>query len=820
MFGHHTPDTRQPMIIRPCLLLALFLAVTAGAAAQQPAVDTGIACVSCVILQVPAASTATLDPSTRPLEGLTVVTDAADPAAREALAAIAAAGGEPGLVTAASAAVAPELLARAAVLIVLDLSDDDQVIFGLRTLATAARGARRGIRILAESDVPERARAYVDGRVERGPALARPAAKALVEASRQEGAAPALVTIEEVDWTALADFASQRAIGTEVVAAGTLTADQIVARHQAQRRRQEEIVRRTIARGTTTLLFEVPSFVAPVTVTAETVIYRQPGLTEMEQHNIRVNGASITGGSATSPPQLPLIEPERVGTPPLLITLNDAYTYSLAGRERSDTGDMYVVRFEPRDGGAASDPTRPGSSAHGRAWIDAASFALRRIETVQAGLQGPIVSSEQHERFAPFAVGAEQVWLPVEVRVYQRYEGAGHRTPIHRTIETPEHEINPPDFEARLQAAYASPHVMLRETPQGLRYLLRDRAESGTRDVAPRAGERIRTAVFGILVDPNITVPLPFAGFSYVDLNLFDTGAQLNAFFGGTYGQLSWSVPSIARTRWQAQGRAFGIAARYNDRSFRDGIEVYRENITQRPAHFSAGVTRPLLWRLRARFDYELDYTAFERADTTATTFIVPPDALVHGLVVAVEGESGPWSARAWWNPARRQRWREWGSTDGISTTSFDEARAFQRFGVAAARTLALGSTVSSRIEAAWMDGADLDRFSRYSFGAFENRLHGYPTASIRYDRGGVARSVTSWAGRGFRIDAFGDVAAVRDPGFGERLRGYPGVGAAVEAGGPLRTLWSVEWGYGFKARRSDGGQGTQSIRVTAYRTF
>jgi hypothetical protein len=406
------------------------------------------------------------------------------------------------------------------------------------------------------------------------------------------------------------------------------------------------------------------------------------------------------------------------------------------------------------------------------------------------------------------------------VRVYQRYEGAGHRTPIHRTIETPEHEINPPDFEARLQAAYASPHVMLRETPQGLRYLLRDRAESGTRDVAPRAGERIRTAVFGILVDPNITVPLPFAGFSYVDLNLFDTGAQLNAFFGGTYGQLSWSVPSIARTRWQAQGRAFGIAARYNDRSFRDGIEVYRENITQRPAHFSAGVTRPLLWRLRARFDYELDYTAFERADTTATTFIVPPDALVHGLVVAVEGESGPWSARAWWNPARRQRWREWGSTDGISTTSFDEARAFQRFGVAAARTLALGSTVSSRIEAAWMDGADLDRFSRYSFGAFENRLHGYPTASIRYDRGGVARSVTSWAGRGFRIDAFADVAAVRDPGFGERLRGYPGVGAAVEAGGPLRTLWSVEWGYGFKARRSDGGQGTQSIRVTAYRTF
>jgi hypothetical protein len=83
-----------------------------------------------------------------------------------------------------------------------------------------------------------------------------------------------------------------------------------------------------------------------------------------------------------------------------------------------------------------------------------------------------------------------------------------------------------------------------------------------------------------------------------------------------------------------------------------------------------------------------------------------------------------------------------------------------------------------------------------------------------------VLRSATSWAGRGFRVDAFADVAAVRDPGFGDRLRGYPGLGTAVEVGGPFRTLWSVEWGYGFRARRSDGKLGTQAVRITAYRTF
>jgi len=610
--------------------------------------------------------------------------------------------------------------------------------------------------------------------------------------------------------SAVAEFASQRAIGTEVVAAGALTADQIVARHQAQRRRQEQIVQRTIARGTTTLLFEVPGFVAPVSVTAETVIYRQPGMMEMEQRDVRVNGAAIAGGSATTPPQLPLIEPERIATAPLVITLNDTYAYSLAGRERIRDADTYVIRFAPR--------STAGGLAHGRAWIDASTFALRRLETVQADLRGAIVSSEQHEDFDPFPVGGDRVWLPTTVHVYQTYEGAGHRTPIHRTVATPHYEINPADFAGRLEAAYASPNLMLRETPQGLRYLLRGQSgrETGTRAVAPHAGERIRTAVIGLLVDPNITVPLPFAGLSYVDLNLFGTGAQLNAFFGGTYGQLSWSVPSIANTRWRADGRAFAIAARYNDRSFRGGVEQYRENITQRPAHVSFGLVRPLTPRFRARFDYELDYTAFGRADTTAATFAVPHDALVHGLVIALEHQSGPWSVRGWWNPARRQTWHAWGDEGSRAR----EAQAFQRYGVGGSRTLALTPVVTSRVEAAWMDGQDLDRFSRYSFGAFENRLHGYPTPSIRYDHGAVLRSVTSWAARGFRVDAFGDVAAVRDPGFGDRRRAYPGIGAAVEVGGFFRTLWSVEWGYGFRARRSDGQLGTQALRITGYRTF
>ena len=783
MFGNHT---RQTTIIRlrHGLVWVVLLSAVELAAAQPASKSDAVACVSCVILQIP-ASDASLVAATEGLDGLTIVV-AADEIGAGVLRSLPSPGVTP-------------------LFVVPDPGPGEDAAFELKTLVTAIRASAPDARILMDApSVADALAGYVNGRVERGPSFLAPDVEQLVAASLRPAADPWLVTITGSNQLpVLAAFASRRALSSDVVAAATLTVDQIVARHQAARRRQDLRVQRTIARGTTSLMFEVPGFVAPVTITAGTVVFRQPGSTEMVQRDIRVNGAAIAGGSDSSPPQLPLIEAERVATPPLVITLGEEYRYRLRGRTDLGGEDAYVVSFD-------------GTGASGTAWIDAATFALRRLETVQSGLRGAIVSSEQHEEFGSFQADGETVWLPVRTTVFQMYEGAGHRTPIHRAIDTPSYEINPPSFDASLQAAYASSDLMLRETPDGFRYLLRKAGDpEAAREVAPRAGERIRTAVFGVLVDPNITVPLPFAGISYVDLNLFDTGTQLNVFFGGSYGQLSWAVPSIAGSAWQAHGRAFAIAARYNDRSFHEGIEEYRENITQRPAHASAGVLRRVSSRLRVRMDYELDYTAFGRADTTDISFVVPANPLVHGFVAALDGESGPWSARVWWNPGVRQEWTPWGVN-----ASERSPRTFQRFGTLVARTMALGRRVGSRVEVAWMDGMNLDRFSRYSFGTFENRLRGYPTASIRYDRGGVARSVTSWSGRGWRLDGFADMAVVHDPGFGAAYRGYPGIGAAIEAGGPFRTLWSVEWGYGFHARRADGGTGTQALRVTGYRSF
>ena len=104
---------------------------------------------------------------------------------------------------------------------------------------------------------------------------------------------------------------------------------------------------------------------------------------------------------------------------------------------------------------------------------------MARVAAAQTGLKGPITASEQTDDFAADAAGR---WRLARSNVRQTYEGAAVRTPIHRLLVIERDEVNPADFAARRAAAYASPDVMLRDTPDGFRYLKREAgsAEAGS----------------------------------------------------------------------------------------------------------------------------------------------------------------------------------------------------------------------------------------------------------------------------------------------------------------------------------------------------
>jgi hypothetical protein len=603
------------------------------------------------------------------------------------------------------------------------------------------------------------------------------------------------------------------AAGLDVVDEKSLRVEEVVARHQAAAARQRGRIGRLIAQGTSVLSFQVPGLAAPVTITADTVLYSGPDGTELEQRRIRLNGAERVDVGRDGVPRLPIVEPERAERPPLTIALDEAYRYALEGREPVDGRDAYVVRFEPRDG------ARP--LFRGRAWIDARHFAIVRLQAAQTGLRGAIVSSEQRDEFTPVVVGGVPVWLLARSEVHQAYEGAGHRTPIHRVLTLARHEVEPPDYDARRRAAHASASVILRETAEGLRYLRKPATAeaAGERTLAPGRASSVRTLALGAIVDPNISTPLPFAGLSYLDFDFLGTGTQVNAFFAGAFVMGSAAVPSLGGSRWQLHGSVFATLAEYNDRAFLAGREQYAENLRQRPARLGLALVRPLSPSWRLRLGYELDYTRLRRSDLTAPDFLAPASPLVHALRVGLEGQRGPWTFAAWWSPARRARWRAWGWGDRPGDAV--EEAGFQRFGVSAARTVVLSPAALIRVETAAMGGTDLDRFSRFSFDAFENRLRGYPSAGLRFDRGAVVRAVGTWnVARAVRLDAFADTAYARDPGFGPGLRRYSGLGAGLEAPLPGRALLAAEWGYGFEGLDREGRRGTHVFRVTAYKLF
>ena len=598
--------------------------------------------------------------------------------------------------------------------------------------------------------------------------------------------------------------------GVQVVGARELTVEEIVARHQAAAARQAAAVRDLISTGALTLSFEAPGFPAPLVISSEAVMYSSAGVTELEQRAVRVNGIEFRGGSV---PRLPIIEPERVASPPLAITLTGVYRYRLAGRDRIGGTPCYVVAFDPID--------RAAPLFRGRAWIAADSFAMVKVAAAQTGLRGPIVASEQVDEFREERQG---IWLLARSDVRQMYEGAAHRTPIHRVLSMATHAINPPDFLARRQAAYASDAVMLRDTPQGYRYLRRERASGGAAvppepAVAGRAS-RVRTLAAGVIVDPNISVPLPFAGFSYVDFNLFGTGTQLNVFFGGTYGQLAFAVPSLGGSRWQLAGRAFGIASSYNDRSFVNGRERYDENVRQRPAQAAVWLLRPLTPRISMRIGYDLDYTHLAAGDATAPAFAVPADQIVHGARLALDAQRDGWNASVWWNPALRTGWRAWGfAGSGEYDPAHQRLSALRRVpravrGVVAAAGRPRRGILDVRPRSRSVQPVFVRHLrqpaARVSLGADPVRSRRRPA-----HRGGLGSRQPAARRRLFR-----HVAGARS-GLRTRAAQLHRASAARSKRRP-RSARSSRWSGATASAgiNSDGSRGTQVIRVSGYKVF
>jgi hypothetical protein len=295
--------------------------------------------------------------------------------------------------------------------------------------------------------------------------------------------------------------------------------------------------------------------------------------------------------------------------------------------------------------------------------------------------------------------------------------------------------------------------------------------------------------------DDALDFPLPLGGVNYLDLDFLGSGAQFYGFFAGALLTANLAHPRVGGSRFDAGVDLFAIALSLADTLYRDGEEVLDEEVEARPASVALKVGRPLGSFTKLSAEYRLSSRDFSRTDETADAFGLPSDHLEHTLRLAGRFARSGYSVGLDAGYSRRSEWEPWGLA-GTSDFSQDH-EDFLYWGASLEKTWHLGDFRKLVAELAYVDGQDLDRFSKYGFGFFgDTRVHGYQSGRVRAERAVVAHGSYGFEiGQLLRLDALADVAWATDEAAGLEDEMLAGVGVAGTFVGPWQTVVNLDFG-------------------------
>jgi hypothetical protein len=504
-----------------------------------------------------------------------------------------------------------------------------------------------------------------------------------------------------------------------------------------------------------------------------------------------INGIKWRGKTL---PEIPLIQPEKAAAMPLEILFTKEYRYSLRGSETIEGRKAWMVDFAPLG------PAEGKRLYQGTVWVDQELAARLKTKAVQLGLEGDVLSNEETLYYSPVdAGGAPAAWsakplvLPLRVVAQQVLSVVNTTTLVEKETRLTSLRINGEDFDRRRSEVLASAVTMVRDTSEGLRYLVKD--EAGERHVKEGFDSNKLFLVGGVFYDDSLDFPLPIAGLNYFDFNFRQSKRQLNLFFGGALALLSYADPAVAGTRFDAGADVFGIALAFEDQLFRDGHEASEEAVKSLPARVSLNLGHPLghFGKLAAR--YHAEYRFFSRTDTTATDFVLPPDHLTHRLGVDAKYTRNGYQARLGGDLARRSTWEPWGLP---GNPEYDpQAKDYTTWRGSLSKTWHLSGFRKLGVEVAYLGGADLDRFSKYGFGFFgDTRVHGFQSDRVRAEEAWLAHATYGLdVGEVLRIDALIDAAWATDEAAGLDRELLAGVGLQGTFLGPWQTIVNLDIG-------------------------
>jgi hypothetical protein len=579
-----------------------------------------------------------------------------------------------------------------------------------------------------------------------------------------------------------------QAARVDVTARALPSVGEVIFRHQQVQAAQDAVVRSFAADMHMEQHFRPTPTDAGFDVVTENRFFSDRDGVEWEELSFTLNGSKW----GSDRPPFPLLQPEKVNSLPLDLRLNADYEYRLDGAESVDGAECYAVRFTPRRG---DKPLYRGT-----VWIDATTFARVKLQAVQTRPGAPVLSNEETQHFAPVGAAAgHRIYLPVRLSSRQIILIAGRNLLLEREVRFSGFDINAVDFAARRDDSRRGEGVMFRETQEGLRYYVK---RGDVRAVAERATSSAKALAIGTVVDPSYDYPLPILGLNYLDFEFLGKDNQLALLFGGVLALVNVQRPQLAGRRVDGGIDLFAIAVSANDRVYDEAGEREDERLTTRP--FSTGVNLGYQFTDFQKLvaSYQFRYDSFEASDETATDFIAPLGTATHGLGLAYEYRRAGYSLQANGFYHRRASWNEWGRPGDFDPSQRD----YLKYGASLSKEFFAGLH-KFRVNAAYFGGKDLDRFSTYQFGLFdETRIHGVPTAGVRFPELAMLRGSYSLnLFELYRLDVFLDQALGRQPGASRQWRSITGFGLGFNLRGPFRTLVRGEIGKSFLPRVYSG---------------
>jgi hypothetical protein len=538
----------------------------------------------------------------------------------------------------------------------------------------------------------------------------------------------ALVFIHQLGGT------EQKAYSTvNVTAQAELTVEEIIARWQQYRASQKQKLDNYITSCFMTLHFDSTGF-GPgfdISMPMKQFSNNRTGLLEWAQTGFYIDGVKLRHEWQFPLPQL---EPEKVMTQPLELTLNEKYSYKLLGTDQVNGVYTFVIGVEPRQ--------QTEALYSGKIWIDGTTFRHVKMYLTQRGAKTNVISNAETQTYELVSDGkGNQFNVLTSIYAQQILNAADRDFILEKTYKFSNYLINVSDFDTQLAAARASSMPMYRETSDGLRTLKKEGDQRVEQDTNTK---RVRSIVAGTFYEGTYNFPIPLAGFSLVDFNYHNTGSQVSLFFAGPFLAGNLSHQYGRKFRLGLDLAVSGLPGQF--RTYAGNTEIKQEGFwgwqegTGLRATWQATNALSLTASSYLVYDYyRRTSDTYRAASSTDSSFILPQSGVTllpsvelkyarHGYTLTGTAEEG-------WRP----NWKPFGlppnTQSGLPANMQRAISSYTRYSGDFDKNFYFGKFTRGGFDFSYYGGNPLDWISRYEPSLFSRpRIRGVPSGTESFD--------------------------------------------------------------------------------------